>query len=50
MLRFQETACGPQGISRRDILRVGGLSAAGLTLAHLVILGGARLTQMSFRQ
>ena len=36
MLRFEETIRGPHGVSRRDVLRVGGLSAAGLTLAGLL--------------
>jgi hypothetical protein len=35
MLRVQETVRGPRGISRRDILRLGGLGA-GLTLADLL--------------
>jgi uncharacterized protein (DUF1501 family) len=36
MLRIRESVPGHQGISRRDLLRVGGLSAAGLTLADLL--------------
>jgi Protein of unknown function (DUF1501) len=38
MLRFQEFHRGPHGVTRRDILRVGGLGVAGLALTDL--LGG----------